>query len=101
MMSKPIMTPEEARKDHEQMLRFMAKRFALGLIIGLTCATLIFIFDIGHLGTHLLRASNPIIPIFLLAVPMGLTTGAIVLCIAIWTLPYEAKYEKQQGRDPF
>lgn len=100
-MTKVKMTPAEARKDHEQMLRFMAKRFALGLVIGLTCAMLVFVLDIGNLGTHLMRASNPVLPIFLLAVPMGLTTGAIVLCIAIWTLPYEAKYEKQEGRDPF
>lgn len=100
-MSKPQLTSEEARRDHEAMLRYMAKWFAVGLGIGLCCATLVFLPDIGSLGTRLARASNPITPIFLIAVPMGLTFGAILLCIAIWVLPYDAKYEKRDGREPF
>ncbi|MDO6966233.1 hypothetical protein [Rhizobium alvei] len=102
-MQKPLMTPEEARRDHEEMLRFMAKRFAMGLGLGLVCAALVFLLDIGTLGTRVARTDNPIIPIFLIAVPMGLTFGAIVLCIAIWVLPYEAKYAKErgEGREPF
>lgn len=99
---KPRMTPEEARRDHEKMLRFMAKRFALGATIGLICAALVFLLDIGTLGTRLARADNPFIPVFLIAVPMGLTFGAIMLCIAIWLLPYENKYsDEYEGREPF
>jgi flagellar biosynthesis protein FliR len=102
MAEKPRLTREEARRDHEQMLRFMAKRFALGAGLGLVCAALIFLLDIGSLGTRLARADNPIIPVFLIAVPMGLTFGAVLLCIALWVLPYESKYaEDYEGRDPF
>lgn len=102
MVDKPRMTPEEARRDHERMLRFMASRFALGATIGLICAALIFILNIGNLGTHLSRADNPFLPIFLIAVPMGLTWGAIALCIAIWLLPYKSQYaEDGGGDDPF
>lgn len=102
MTEKPRMTPEEARRDHEEMLRFMAKRFALGATLGLICAALVFLLDIGSLGTRLARTDNPIIPVFLIAVPMGLTFGAVVVCIAIWVLPYESKYaEDYEGREPF
>jgi flagellar biosynthesis protein FliR len=100
-MAKPQMTPEEARRDHEAMLRYMAKWFAIGLGIGLFCASLVFLLDVGSLGTRLFRAEDPIIPVFLISVPMGLTSGAILLCIAIWVLPYEAKYERKEGREPF
>lgn len=100
-MSKPTMTREEAKRDHEAMLRYMAKWFALGLTFGLSCATLVFTLDIGSLGTRLARADNPVIPVILIAMPMGLTFGAVLLCIAIWVLPYEAKYERRTGRDPF
>lgn len=102
MVEKPRMTPEEARRDHEEMLRFMAKRFALGAALGLICAALIFILDIGSLGTRLSHARDPFLPIFLIAVPMGLTFGAVVVCIAIWVLPYENKFaDDYEGRDPF
>jgi hypothetical protein len=102
LTDKPKMTPAEARRDHEEMLRFMAKRFAIGAGIGLICATLIFLLDIGGLGSRLARASDPIIPVFLIAVPMGLTFGAVMVCIAIWVLPYENKYaEDYKGPDPF
>jgi flagellar biosynthesis protein FliR len=100
-MAKLELTREEARRDHEQMLRFMAKWFAIGLAAGLCCAALVFLLDIGSLGTRLARAENPFLPIFLIAFPMGLTSGAILLCAAIWLLPYEAKYERREGRDPF
>lgn len=100
-MLKPQMTREEAQRDHEAMLRYMAKWFAIGLGIGLCCAALVFLLDIGSLGTRLSRAAEPLVPVFLIAVPMGLTFGAILLCIAIWVLPYEAKYERKEGREPF
>ncbi|MCB1448114.1 MAG: hypothetical protein KDJ87_20645 [Rhizobiaceae bacterium] len=100
-MAKPHMSREEARRDHEAMLRYMAKWFAIGLTVGLVCASLVFLLDIGSLGTRLSRTDNPVVPVFLIAMPMGLTFGAILLCIAIWVLPYEAKYERRDGREPF
>lgn len=100
-MAKPKMTREEARRDHEAMLRYMARWFALGLTFGLCCATLVFVLDIGTLGTRLARADNPVLPVILIALPMGLTFGAVLVCIAIWVLPYEAKYERRDGREPF
>jgi flagellar biosynthesis protein FliR len=102
MVPKPRLTPEEARRDHEEMLRFMARRFAIGASLGLVCAALIFNLDIGSLGTRLSHTDNPVLPVFLIAVPMGLTFGAVMVCIAIWMLPYENKYaEDYEGRDPF
>lgn len=100
-MSKQEMTREEARRDHEAMLRYMARWFATGLGIGLACAILVFVLDIGSLGTRLARAQDPIVPVFLIAFPMGLTFGAVLLCIAIWVLPYEAKFAHRDGREPF
>lgn len=100
-MAKQEMTREEARKDHEAMLRYMARWFAIGLGIGLCFAVLVFLLDIGSLGTRVARAQDPITPVFLIALPMGLTFGAVLLCIAIWVLPYEAKYERRDGREPF
>jgi flagellar biosynthesis protein FliR len=100
-MAKQEMTREEARKDHEAMLRYMARWFAIGLGVGLCCACLVFLLDIGSLGTRVARAQDPITPVFLIALPMGLTFGAVLLCIAIWVLPYEAKYERSDGREPF
>jgi flagellar biosynthesis protein FliR len=102
MAEKRRMTPEEARRDHEQMLRFMAKRFALGATLGLVCAALVFLVDIGGLGTRISHTDNPFLPVFLIAVPMGLTFGAVMVCIALWVLPYENKFaEDYEGRDPF
>lgn len=101
MMMKPVLTREEARKDHEAMLRYMAKAFAIGLAIGLCCAGLVFLLDIGSLGTRLARAEDPILPVFLIAMPMGLTCGAVLVCIALWVLPYETKYQRSRGREPF
>lgn len=103
MAEKQRMTPADARRDHEQMLRFMAMRFAIGALIGLVCAALVFILNIGNLGTHLMRTDNPIIPVFLIAVPMGLTFGATLVAAAIWLLPYESKYSEDptSGNDPF
>ena len=100
-MAKPIMTREEAQRDHEAMLRYMAKWFALGLGFGLCCAAMVFALDIGSLGTRLARTDNPVLPVILIAMPMGLTSGAVLVCIAIWVLPYEAKYERRNGREPF
>ena len=103
MVEKTRQTPEDARRDHQQMLRFMALRFALGGAIGLVCAALIFILDIGSLGTRLARTDNPIIPVFLIALPMGLTFGATMVAIAIWLMPYDSKFAEDpaKGRDPF
>ena len=100
-MAKPVVTREEAQRDHEAMLRYMAKWFVLGLAFGLCCATLVFALDISSLGTRLARAENPVLPVILIAMPMGLTFGAVLVCIAIWVLPYEAKYERRDGREPF
>jgi hypothetical protein len=98
---KPSLTRQEAQRDHEVMLRYMAKWFAIGLAGGLCCAALVFALDIGSLGTRLARTDNPVLPVVLIAVPMGLTTGAVLVCIAIWVLPYDAKYQDTAGRDPF
>ncbi|MCL6706044.1 hypothetical protein M8R20_03425 [Pseudomonas sp. R2.Fl] len=88
------LTPEEARKDHWDMLRFLAFNAAFGMLLGLVVAGVLFAFDIGGLGTHLGRAREPILPAVLIAVPLALTFGAAVAGSAIMLMPYKKKKQR-------
>jgi hypothetical protein len=85
-MSKPKLTPEEARKDHWQMLRFMA-------LIGALTAIAIIWLDIGGIGARIDRAANPVIPILLLVAPFSFVFGGVVTASALLTMPYEKKFK--------
>ena len=53
---KPRMTPEAARLDHRQMLRFMALNAAVGVLIGVCVGAALIFLDIGGLGARIGRA---------------------------------------------
>ena len=92
-MEKPKLTPEEARKDHWQMLRFMAVNAAAGVLIGVCVAAAIVWLDIGGIGTRIGQAANPVIPVLLLVVPFATVFGGVVVASAILTMPYEKKFK--------
>lgn len=87
------MTPEEARRDHWDMLRFLALNAISGVALGFAVAASLLWFDIGGLGTHLGRSQHPFITALLLFVPLGLTFGSVVTGTAIMTMPYKRRKE--------
>ena len=93
---KPEMTPEDARRDHWQMLRFMGLNAAIGMLLGVFVAALLMILDIGGIGTAISHAANPILPVVLIAFPMALVFGAAVTASAIWMMPYQRKFAPER-----
>jgi len=91
-MEKPALTPEAARRDHWQMLRFMALNAAGGALIGALAAAAIIWLDLGGIGTRIGQASNPVIPVLLLVVPFATVFGGVVTASALLTMPYEKKF---------
>ncbi len=89
---KPELTPEEARKDHWQMLRFMALNAALGSLIGALTAAAVILLDIGGIGTRVANAANPVIPVLLIVVPFASIFGGAMTASAIMLMPYEKRY---------
>lgn len=98
---KRKMTPEDARRDHIQMLRFLALNAAIGVGLGLLVTALIIVLDIGGIGTRIGRAQNPLLPILLIAVPLASLFGGAVAASAIWLMPYERKFaaEREEKHD--
>lgn len=87
------LTPEESRRDHREMLRFLGLNVLFGMALGSTVAGCLLWFDIGGLGTHILRSRHPIVSSLLLFVPLSLTFGSVVVGSAIMTMPYKRKKE--------
>lgn len=88
------LTPEEARQDHWDMMRFLAINAGFGVGLGLVVTVVLIWLDIGGLGTHLGRAQNPVLPAVLIAVPLSLTFGAAVAASAIMLMPYKKKKQR-------
>jgi len=86
---KPKITPEEARRDHARMLRFLALNAALGMALGLAVAAAMLLLDVGGIGSRVARSANPVLPLLLIGFPMALVFGGAVTATAIWTMPYE------------
>mgnify|MGYP003576763286 CR=1 FL=1 len=89
---KPKMTPEAARLDHRQMLRFMAFNAAVGVLIGVCVGAALIFLDIGGLGARIGRAANPVVPVLLVVVPIASLFGAAATASAILMMPYEKKF---------
>ncbi|MNU86761.1 hypothetical protein D3C71_765330 [compost metagenome] len=89
---KPKMTPEAARLDHRQMLRFMAFNAAVGVLIGVCVGAALIFLDIGGLGARIGRAANPLVPVLLVVVPIASLFGAAATASAILMMPYEKKF---------
>ncbi|PZU82598.1 MAG: hypothetical protein DI528_19050 [Shinella sp.] len=88
------LTPDEARRDHWEMLRFLAVNALFGAGLGIVVAITLMWLDIGGLGTRLGRASNPILPALMVAVPLGLTFAAAVTASAVMLMPYKKKKQR-------
>lgn len=91
MVDNDEMTPEEARSDHRQMLRFLGLNAGFGFAIGLIIAVAIVWMDIGGLGTRIARARDPALVFFMLSVPMAFTFASAVLGSAVMLMPYKRK----------
>ncbi|MCD2174616.1 hypothetical protein [Rhizobium sp. C4] len=87
------MTQHEARKDHHEMLRFLAINAAFGIFIGLVLTAALLYFDIGGFWTRVQHSSMPAIAILLVAAPLSLLLGGASMSTAIMLMPYEKKFE--------
>ena len=92
-MERPELTPEEARKDHWHMLRFMMLHALVGGLIGAATAAAVILLDIGGIGTRIARAADPVMPVLLLVVPFAALFGGAATASAILLMPYEKKYK--------
>ncbi|CAH0338979.1 hypothetical protein RHI9324_00615 [Rhizobium sp. CECT 9324] len=88
------LTPEEARRDHWEMLRFLAINAAFGAVLGLVTAGAILWLDLGGVGTSLGRASHPILPVLMMIIPFALTFAAAVTASAVMLMPYKKKKQR-------
>ncbi|MNL69911.1 hypothetical protein D3C87_1948350 [compost metagenome] len=88
------LTPEEARQDHWEMLRFLALNALMGAGLGLSVAGALIWLDIGGLATHLGRSRSPILPALMIALPLALTFAAAVTASAIMLMPYKKKKQR-------
>jgi hypothetical protein len=91
-LSKPPMTPKEARSDHRRMLLFIGANAVAGAIGGLFVFVSLLAFDTGGIGTLLSNAKDPLLPGLLIAIPMCLTFAAAVAASAVMLMPYQRKY---------
>lgn len=90
------MTPEDARRDHRQMLCFLGLHALVGALIGFTVATAILMLDIGGIGHLMMRSSNPAIVGLLIMMPFASLFGAAAASSAILMLPYDSKYRNDE-----
>ncbi len=93
---KPKLTPEEARRDHREMLRFLGLNALLGISIGISVGIALIALDIGGLRGLIMRATNPILPLLLVLVPFASLFGGAAAASAILTLPYESKFQEEE-----
>jgi len=97
---KPRMSPEAARRDHHDMLRFLALNALGGVVIGLALGGALVLLDVGGLLGLLRRASNPVVPLLLVLVPFASLFGAAAAATAILTMPYETKFRDDGNKPP-
>lgn len=91
MSSHGDMTPEEARRDHREMLWFLAVNALFGVMLGFGVALSLFWFDFYGLGTRIARSQAPLLSFSMIAVPLALTFGGAVTASAIMLMPYRRK----------
>lgn len=89
------LTPEEARRDHWVMLRYISVHALCGVIIGICVGVALMFFDIGGLGSRMNRASNFVLPALLIFVPLASLFGGAAAASAIITMSYERKFDDE------
>lgn len=94
MNSSDDLTPEEARRDHWDMLRFLAGNAGFGAVLGLGVAAILVWLDIGGIGAALTRSQQPILTGLMMFLPMALLFAAAVTASAIMLLPYKKKKQR-------
>lgn len=94
MLRQDDMKPEEARRDHREMLWFLAANAAFGMGLGVFIAAALFWFNLYGLGTHITRARAPFLSFLMIAFPLALTFGGAVTASAIMLMPYKRKKER-------
>jgi len=75
------------------MLVFLAINGAFGIFIGLILTGALLYLDIGGFGTLVKHASQPLVAILLVAMPLSLMIGGAAMGSAIMMMPYEKKYD--------
>ena len=85
-------TPAEHRRDHWQMLGFLALNALIGIFAGIGVAAALIWLDVGGLGDRIAHAANPFLPILLITAPLALTFGAAAMASAIMMMPYKKKF---------
>lgn len=94
MRDETELTPEEARSDHWEMLRFLGLNAGFGMALGSLVAFALVWFDLGEIGTRLARSATPTLSFAMMAVPLALTFGACVTASAVMLMPYKRKRER-------
>ncbi|OHV79953.1 hypothetical protein LCM4579_03685 [Ensifer sp. LCM 4579] len=88
------MTPEAARRDHWQMLRYMAVNALYGVLVGAAVAGGLIWLNIGAVGTHIARSANPFLAAAMVVSPFALLFGGAVAASSIALLPYRRKFRR-------
>ncbi len=91
---KPEMTPEAARRDRWQMLRHMAVNALYGAIVGAAVAGGLIWLNIGAVGTHIARSTNPFLAAAMVLIPFALLFGGAVAASSVALLPYRRKFRR-------
>lgn len=92
---KPRLTPEEARKDHHQMLLFMGLNGLVGVAAGVFITAALFWFDVGGLMSHAARSGSLFKAAFLIGMPLSMLLGGVSIGTALMMMPYEKKYRDE------
>ncbi|MBP1884244.1 hypothetical protein [Sinorhizobium mexicanum] len=90
----PVMTPDAARSDHWQMLRYMAVNALYGALVGAAAAGALIWLNIGAVGTHIARSANPLLAAAMVIAPFALLFGGAVAASSIALLPYRRKFRR-------
>ncbi|WP_245314788.1 hypothetical protein [Sinorhizobium alkalisoli] len=91
---EPEMTPEAARRDHWQMLRYLAVNSLYGALVGTAVAAALIWLNIGAVGTHIVRSANPFLASAMVVGPFALLFAGAVAASSIALLPYRRKFRR-------
>lgn len=91
---KPEMTPETARRDHWQMLHYMAVNALCGAIVGAAVAGALIWINIGAVGTHIARSADPPLAAAMVIVPFALLFGGAAAASSIVLQTYRRKFRR-------